>query len=172
MVDVENNFLNKNFLNNLQQIIYSSEINWFWYPSMVSDKNGNKTKQDDQGYWYHNFYSDKEIKSTYFNDLILPFLKKLKVKLLYNVRLNCMFNPTGSKRVISDWHIDVGNKNSRTSIYYVNNNNGYTEIQADSIVSQKSVENTLISFPSLYKHRAIGQTDIARRMVINFNYIV
>jgi len=56
-----------------------------------------------------------------------------------------------------------------SAIYYVNTNNGYTEFKNGEIVN--SVQNRLVSFPTHMSHRAMGQTDKDRRIVLNFNYI-
>lgn len=172
MVDVKNSFVKADHFKQLKQTLFSSNINWYWSHAMVTDASYNKTTAEDSGFWYHNFYFRGEVLSPFFDTLILPILEPLKISELYNVRANCMYNPIGSKKVVSDWHIDLKDPNATTAILYLNTCNGYTEIKKDIIYTQESVENTFISFNSMLNHRAIGQTDSLRRIVINFNYYV
>ena len=172
MVDVKYSFVKADHFKKIKQTLFSSNINWYWSHAMVTDDSYNKTTSEDSGFWYHNFYFRGEVLSPFFDTFILPILEPLKISELYNVRANCMYNPIGSKKVISDWHVDLKDSNATTAILYLNTCNGCTEIKKDIIYTQESVENTFISFNSMLNHRAIGQTDSLRRIVINFNYYV
>ena len=169
---VKENFVEKNLFQNLKDTLFSSNISWYYSPAMVTDSSFNKTTANDSGFWYHNFYFRGEVLSPFYDTLIEPILDPLKISELYNVRANCMYNPIGSNRVISDWHVDLKDQNATTGILYMNTCNGMTEIKEDKVVGQESVENTFISFNSMLQHRAIGQTNSLRRIVINFNYYV
>ena len=56
---------------------------------------------------------------------------------------------------------------SKTAIFYVDTNNGQTDIDGERV---DSVENRIIIFPNNIRHSSITQTDTNRRIVINFNY--
>ena len=56
-----------------------------------------------------------------------------------------------------------------TSIYYINNNNGWTEFADGTKVN--CVSNRLITFPSEMKHVGYSCTDEQVRCVVNFNYL-
>ena len=69
--------------------------------------------------------------------------------------------------------IDSGGQNkllkqSTTSIFYMNTNNGYTKFEDGTKI--ESVANRLVSFPSNMKHKGSSCTDEKIRVVINFNY--
>ena len=70
-------------------------------------------------------------------------------------------------------HIDVEGEDVpdcvRTSILYMNTNDGYTLFEDGTKV--ESVMNRLITFPYNMKHAGTTCTDVPFRMVINFNYI-
>jgi hypothetical protein len=51
----------------------------------------------------------------------------------------------------------------------LNTNNGTTEFKDGTKVD--AVKNRLVMFPAITPHRAIGQTDITERIVLNFNFI-
>ena len=69
--------------------------------------------------------------------------------------------------------IDSGGQNkllkqSTTSIFYMNTNNGYTKFEDGTKI--ESVANRLVSFPSNMKHKGTSCTDEKTRVVINFNH--
>ncbi len=59
-------------------------------------------------------------------------------------------------------------KQWKTSIFYVNTNNGYTKFEDGTIV--ESVANRMVIFPANIKHTGTTCSDEKRRVVINFNY--
>ena len=157
---IKDNFLNKNDLNLIKEVILSNQFPWFFAPSQTLE-----TK--DSSYLYHCFYTDHKVNSNFFN-LIEPFLKILNPHSLINVRANCLLN---RKKSNSNFHTDnLGSKNltHKTAIFYLNNNNGYNLFSDKSKVN--SIENRIVIFPSNLMHRAIAQTDTERRIVINFNF--
>ena len=56
----------------------------------------------------------------------------------------------------------------KTSVYYINTNNGWTELKTGEKV--KSVENRMIIFDSDIEHQGVTCTDQNRRVIVNFNY--
>jgi hypothetical protein len=59
-------------------------------------------------------------------------------------------------------------KNSKTGIFYINTNNGYTKFKNKKLI--KSEENKLIFFDSSKEHTGTTCTDELFRIVINFVY--
>ena len=59
-------------------------------------------------------------------------------------------------------------KQWKTSIFYVNTNNGYTLFEDGTKV--ESVANRMLTFPTNMKHTGTSCTDSQTRIVINFNY--
>ena len=65
-------------------------------------------------------------------------------------------------------HTDVpSNFKSKTAVYYVNSNDGYTKFEGNKI---ESVANRMIVFDSRINHTGTTCTNTKRRLVINFNY--
>ena len=89
----------------------------------------------------------------------------MDIHALFGVRANLLVNTNFP--VESLMHNDqlVG----ETAIFYINTNNGFTRFEDGYFVD--SIENRLVVFDSTQKHQAVSQTDSARRVVINFNYI-
>ena len=72
----------------------------------------------------------------------------------------------------SDYHIDLEDVKSdimTTAIFYLNTNNGATEFKSGEGID--SIKNRLVVFPKNTYHRAVSQTDMDKRIVLNFNYI-
>ena len=118
----------------------------------------------------HNCYHDKSEKF----DLILPILNKLNFIALHRVKAN--LEPIKPERYSSEFHYDyVGYddkpcKKMTTAIYYVNDNDGYTEFSDGSIVESKA--NRFVHFRSDRLHRGVSQLDTRLRCVINFNLLM
>jgi len=88
---------------------------------------------------------------------------------LVNIRANlCLKRP-----MKSNWHIDFDKlkltPKSKTAIYYVNTNNGYTIFKNKKI---RSEANKMIVFNGDTMHKVKYQTDKDARIVINFRYEV
>ena len=118
----------------------------------------------------HTFYKKKPprngISSTYYS--LFDFCQtKLSVKYLHRIKAN--LNPRTIFHRNTGWHIDYSNEPPiKTSILYLNTNNGYTEIKGYGKV--KSVANRMVIFDSNVKHAGVTCTDEKRRVVVNFNY--
>lgn len=63
-------------------------------------------------------------------------------------------------------HTDT-NFDCRTAVFYVNTNDGYTNIEGEKVAS---VENRLVKFGALTKHTGSSTTDSQIRVVLNINY--
>ena len=150
-LDVDQHFI-------LKTIMESNEFPWFYINKKVSTDEGLFKSQ-----FSHHFYDHNKINSEYFNHL-KPILDKLKPLSLVRIKAN--LNPPTEKIVESAYHKDQNFK-CKTAIYYVNNNNGYTLIGKEKILSK---ENRIVLFTSDVKHLGTNSTDCNNRMVINFNY--
>jgi hypothetical protein len=153
------NCLDKEEFTNIQNMMMNNIFPWYitWGISYHSK---------DEYQFTHNFYNDFEIKSSYFNSLS-NILKILKPSALIKIKANLL---TKTDKIIEHgYHIDTKIKDSKTSVFYINNNNGYTKFKSGELI--KSEENKLIIFDSEKEHTGTTCTDELFRVVINFNYI-
>jgi len=90
-------------------------------------------------------------------------VESLKPTEILRVKINLLL-PCG-KPIESGFHTDMGPEKVKTSIYYVNTCNGYTELEDGTKVD--CVANRLVTFDSSMKHNAVRQTDTKQRIVIN-----
>ena len=136
----------------------SNEFPWFYYDSKVSTDKGLFKWQFNQI-----FYIDNNINSNFFNHL-KPILDKLKPLSLVRIKAN--LNPPTENIIESVYHQDQKFK-CKAAICYINNNDGYTIIGKEKILSK---ENSIVLFNSNVKHLGTDSTNCNNRMLINFNY--
>jgi len=78
-----------------------------------------------------------------------------------------MYNKVVPLKLHTDFKEEV--KGATTSVYYINDNNGYTVFP--KLKKQiKSKANRLVSFPVNTEHTGTTHTNKKIRLVINFNY--
>ena len=105
-------------------------------------------------------------------DMVLGLINKIKPRALIRVKAN-MVPVTDSIREF-EMHTDLGEFKSdtydgaTTAIFYLNDNNGYTEFEDGTKID--SVSNRLVRFPQNTAHRGTSCTDEPNRVVLNINY--
>ena len=83
-------------------------------------------------------------------------------------KLNC--STITKEHEVAKYHTDLINEGGKwlTAIYYLNDNNGYTEFENGKKV--ESIGNRVVVFDGWEKHRAVSQTDTTFRFVMNINF--
>jgi hypothetical protein len=156
------NFLDKNYLQELQNILYGhhSSFPWYYLDYLVS-----LPKKDNISNFYHLLYRYYKPNSDYFY-LFEKLINKINPASLIRLRLN-LYPKTGEK-FETIFHTDVADiKNYKTAIFYFNDNNGYTVFKNKKI---KSEENTLVEFDGQTLHKGVSATD-NKKVILNINYI-
>jgi hypothetical protein len=165
MIEVVDDFISIYNFNTLKKRMF----NLPWFFGIVGIQNDSNEKMlcdsSDNYQFAHLFYSDHKIVSEY-SDLITPIINKLKIRALIRIKAN--LNPKTSKIIEHTLHRDVNYKDSFTSVYYINSNDGYTLFEDGTKV--ESVENRMVTFPSSIMHTGTTCTNEKARVVINFNY--
>jgi len=132
------------------------------------------TDIDNNIYFTHSFFYNHLINSNFFDEFIVPILKKLNCKSPVEIRANMFLNKLFEK---SGWHVDheILKKEMNehtTAILYLNTCNGGTEFKIkEKVKFIKAEENKIVIFSSKIFHRAVTSTDVDERYIINFNYI-
>ena len=166
-MEVKDNFLSNVHLTQLNELIDSYSFPWFFQKEQIEGI--------DDGYWFsHVLYDPSLEKSFFFNPVFNIFNSYLK----YSFLCRCIVDliPRQETPSISTFHTDFQDDVLKpdedkitTAIFYLNTNNGYTEFEGENRID--CVENRLVMFPAKTRHRAIGQTDVIQRIVLNFNFI-
>jgi hypothetical protein len=117
----------------------------------------------------HTFYRDSLSLSHNF-EILTPIIKKINPVALMRAKAN--LNPRTEEIFEHGYHTDYDNppSNQRTAVFYVNTNNGLTVFEDGTKI--ESVENRLVSFKTSLLHTGTTCTDVNRRVLINFNYII
>ena len=160
MIQVFDNFLDKELFSDLKEQIFNNQFPWF-FNNFISDKD-----DDEHFYFEHWFYNNDSIQSEFIKELLEPVLEKLGWYKLYRAKLNLFTKE--KKRIIHGKHIDItNNTESNVAILYMNSNDGGTWTEDDLI---NSVENRLLIMSGDVKHASITQTDEKVRILYNINY--
>jgi hypothetical protein len=162
------NLIDINVFKELQKLILSDSFPWYWYNGVVNEA----TKDKDFKYNFqliHGVYFYNKPNSDLF-DKLEPILEALKVKSLIRIKLN--LQPRTSKIIKFPLHIDNNDKfadpNIKTTVWYLNTNNGYTFFENGKKVLSK--ENTAVEFNSNIRHSGTTCTNAKCRVVMNLNY--
>ena len=162
---IEDNFLAQNDFDRLQTHMMGSDFDWYYMDSI------DYYDEKDKYQFFHSFYQmcTPEPKSI---DILNPILDIIQPISLWRIKANLL---TRTSYIIENaFHIDIGGvseeklKSWSTSIFYINNNNGYTKFEDGTKV--ESVANRMVTFPITMSHTGTSCTDENIRVVINFNY--
>ncbi len=162
-VYVQDDFLSSDHFQLLNQIILQYDFFWAWNSILyqgdfISDEKYNRQL-------VHWFYPKKGPFKDYYEVFkIIP--DQLGAKEVIRMKLNCNY-PT-DKIIDHGFHIDT-EEDSKTSIFYLNTNNGYTKFEDNGEIV-KSVENRMITFDSSRRHSGSSCTDEYDRLVLNINW--
>jgi hypothetical protein len=153
-----NNFLpTENFIK-FKNLLLSEDFPWFYKENMTNN---------DECFFNHCFYNYNQPTSSFYFEYIFPILKELNCASILQVRANLLLKK--EKQYFSEFHTDYALK-CKTSIFYINTSNGYTILDEELKIKIKCEENKMLIFDSNISHCAVSQTDVKKRIVINFNY--
>jgi len=142
-----------------------SDFPYYYQPHLAYEGDN----RPNEFFFQHRLFDDGEPLSNFFDFFDQHLLQKIPYKTLYRAKVN-LTTFTGEPQK-SEWHIDDKNQDHKVAIYYVNDNNGYTEIfDGKKNYQIQSKRNRLITFDGKYEHRSVGHTDEKVRVVININY--
>ena len=160
---IQDNFLSIDHLQLLNNIILQYDFFWAWNSILCQEDFVPNEKYNRQ--LVHWFYPKKGTFQDYF--MVFKLVSDhLGAKEVIRMKLNCNY-PT-DEIIEHGFHIDT-EENSKTSIFYMNTNNGYTKFE-DSGEIVKSVENRMITFDSSRRHSGSTCTDQYNRLVLNINW--
>lgn len=165
MIDIIkiHNFLNPDIFKKLKKDILDKTFIWHYNEDSV-------VKGDGFQQFNHVFYGVDYAPTPYSFNIIKPFVDKLDPFCILRIKINLQMKT--SKNMEAGYHIDYNgleNSNeSKTAIFYINTNNGYTKFENGLKI--ESTENTLVIFPTKVRHTGATCTDENRRLVLNCVY--
>jgi len=170
-MEVIDDFLDSSQFELIYDSMMGNEFPWYFYSYVDYADDDYRFIDDPDNYQFaHKFYDStigKESHS-YLLPTLAPIIEKIDCKKLLRVKSN--LNTKTSKHIKRDFHIDsdiTWNKH-KTSILYINTNNGWTEFKDGSKVN--CVSNRMVIFDGAMKHAGVTCTVEKRKVLINFNY--
>ena len=162
MVEFKDNFLSKKEHKRLCKLMNGRGFPWYYAENITFDK-----KKDGTNLFYmtHHFYEKDRPLSDLFDDYIMQFYDKLKVKAFIRVKGNLY--PSQRKRTehLKHWDYYYSHK---AAIYCINTCDGYTLF--DNGLKVDSVANRIITFDGSEDHASTDCTNTKSSININFNY--
>ena len=162
-INVIDNFLEKKEYEFIYGEIVDGRFPWF-LNSVVNE--GKKIVEDIHNFQFtHLFYANYAPTSNYI-EIINPLIEKINPSALIRIKAN--LNTRTEKNIEHGFHCDYLFDSSKTCVYYLNTNNGYTLFEDGTRV--ESVANRMVEFESKIMHTGSTATDKKIRAVINLNY--
>ena len=164
MVEVKDNFLDKDYFKEIQKQILKDPFPWYYNSYITSESDS-----EDKFYFTHNIFNDLSknydygVSSSCF-PLFKDFLIKIKCKSIMRIKANLHLNQ--NKKRIHKPHKDYSFSH-QGCLLYLNDNNGLTYFGKKSV---KPKANRVVFFDPSKKHSSSLCTDATRRVNINFNY--
>lgn len=156
-MQIQQNFLKHYTFTEFKNIVTAKNFRWYFPQS-----EGEPEQYSNLLYYDHQFSDD-----------VTPKLKRLLSTMCIQLGAIAVFrikvNATPKNAPQQGWHNDLKiSTPSKTCVLYLNDNDGYTEIQETGLRID-SVENTAVIFDTNLVHRGVPSTD-TRRLVLNINY--
>ena len=159
---VIDNHLSESHFKHIQSVLMADDFPWFFQDGI------NYIPDLDRYQFTHLFYDYQNNSKSNRNSDWLEFVDSI-VEFHFLKRIKANLNHRTLFHRKSGYHVDyVSNPSHKTSIFYINTNNGWTEFANGDRV--KCVENRLVTFDSNLKHQGVTCTDKKRKIVINLNY--
>ena len=159
--EIIDNFLSEKSYKKIEETISNNYFPWF-----LQNKINNFQKDNVFNYYFsHTFFDNEKINSDAFN-IWEELLSKIKFKNLIRVKANLY--PRTETILEHEKHLDY-TENGITSLYYINTNNGFTNLNDEIKVS--SVSNRFLKFSNNTLHNSSTCTNQKYRLTVVINYI-
>ena len=159
LISIKDNFLDTEEFKKIQETFDPKLVPWS-YQEVVHETESLVPDIDNFQFSY-TIYPD-----TTFYECLIPLFDKMDIDVHFRLKIN--LNPKAHKVFEHGYHIDITIP-SKTAIFYLNTNNGYTAFETGEKV--ESVANRLVIFDSHIKHTGTTCTNQKARLVLNINYI-
>ena len=162
------NFLSEKSYKKIEETLNSSYFPWY-----LQEKINNFQKDDVLNYYFsHTFFENDKINSGSFN-LWEELLSKIKFKNLLRIKANLY--PRTETIIEHEKHLDYEEKefsiteNVITSLYYINTNDGFTNL--NDMIKVSSISNRFLKFNNNILHNSSTCTNQKYRLTVVINYI-
>ena len=164
---VIDNFLPPDNFKKIESLLLGDNFPWFYNNNVITS-----IKEIGIYQFTHTFFTntnDKGKNSSWL-DMWNNYIYKINAKECYRIKANMNIKTISHEPSL--WHNDLKhniNCPRKTSVFYINDNNGYTEFRNGDRI--ESVANRAIIFDNNLEHRGVSHTlPDHYRIVVNFNY--
>lgn len=157
---VIDNFLPNNEFKSIKNLILDEYFPWYYYRYTAEHTTHSYDFQ-----FVHNFFNLIP-RSDYFPNL-KPLIDSLEAAALLRIKAN--LTPRSPEPFINKYHLDIEDVRGLSGIFYINTNNGFTEL--DRSIRIESVENRLLLFDNRTIHAGSTNSDSQTRILLNLNFI-
>ena len=165
MFEVIDSVLDINDFQKLKDEILSPATSWQLNAGIVGSE---KSNLDDLQF-VHMVYHHQQPMSPLIKELG-PLATGIGAKINLRIKINMTAKTVSPYR--SGFHTDLGGLDDlphKTAVYYMNDNNGYTEFENGERVYSKA--NRAVIFDGQTMHSGVSCTDAKYRCVINWNFL-
>lgn len=166
-MEIIDNFLPDSDHQKFFRLLKSNYFPWFLTEVLETEYHPIECNENDNYQFSYIFCSVKNgvfTKGKFF-DSVFPFFQKLTPRNVLMIKANLTLRT--NKIIEHGLHVDH-HFNSKTAVYYVNSNDGYTKFETGEVV--ESVANRIVIFDSDIKHTGTTCTNALGRFVVNLNY--
>ena len=161
MIKIIDDFLPEEEFLNIKNLMESREFPWYFNRSKIFIG-------DNKGQHVHVFFKHGQRNSEYL-EMWNNFMRKIEATKCYRIKANMTLKSSSQIADDTEWHIDDQGDALKTAVFYINTNDGYTELESGVRVG--SVANRACIFDSNLKHRGTTHAEgDQQRIVVNFNY--
>jgi len=159
--EIIDNFLSEK---SFKEIYDAFNCNYFpWY--LQNEINHNEKNSPQSRYFTHTFFDCSQQRSEWFY-LCDELIEKISLKKLLRIKANLYLST--DKVIEHSKHIDYDIEGT-TSLYYVNTNNGHTNLNDE--IKVNSIANRFLKFANNTPHNSTTCTDEKVRLNIVINYV-
>tara|TARA_R100000742_G_C4203662_1_gene32041 strand:- start:66 stop:572 length:507 start_codon:yes stop_codon:yes gene_type:complete len=167
MIQIIDDFLHPKEFEEIKMCMESQAFPWYF------NKSSKVYGEDGKCQHTHMFFeiAKKECgeRKSEWLDMWNNFMIKVESTKCYRIKANMTLKLSSQKPDDQDWHIDDQEDALKTALFYINDNNGYTEFENGIIVGSSA--NRVCIFDSNLTHRGVGHTlPENHRIIVNFNY--
>tara|TARA_R110002012_G_scaffold33002_3_gene96972 strand:- start:98 stop:589 length:492 start_codon:yes stop_codon:yes gene_type:complete len=155
------NFLDDQEFKDIHHNLLNIDLPWYFNERCLTAD----SPIENQHYQFtHLFFT--EHKTRQFYQLVEPLVNKINPSSIHRIKANC--NPKTEKIIETGMHEDTFDNRYTSSVFFINDNDGYCKIGNEKIYSKA---NRLVTFNSTTRHTGTTCTNTIRRVLINLVYI-
>ena len=183
MIEIRDDFLPYNIFEQLKKdIVYNSSFPWFLNKVLDISTEGsyigrtNCPDEDNRQFCYLFYKTDQDKLSTRPHmgrelEKVIPLIQNYEFshnQKYYLLHVKANLNVRAPENLEHGFHRDHP-WNGKTSVFYLNDNDGYTKFQNGQVVKSKA--NRAVIFDSPELHTGSTPTDAYGRYVVNLNWV-